>query len=49
MPGMEAEISEDGSVESDEGGNHPQAEESGENASAEDCVGNSDIVNNLFR
>lgn len=49
MPSVEADVTGDSSVESDSGGDSPQDEESVEDASAEDCVGDNDIVDNLFR
>lgn len=49
MPSVEADVSEDGAVESDSGGDNPQEEESVEDASTEDSVGDNDIVDNLLR
>lgn len=49
MPSVEADVSEDRSVESDSGEDNPQNEESVEDASTEDVVGDNDIVDNLFR
>lgn len=49
MPSVEADVSGGSSVESDSDGGNPQDEESVEDASTEDCVGDNDIVDNLFR
>ena len=49
MPSVEADVTGDSSVESDSGGDNPQDEESVEDASAEDCVGDNDIVDNAFQ
>lgn len=49
MPSVEADVTGDSSVESDSGGDNLQDEESVEDASTEDCVGDNDIVDNLFR
>lgn len=49
MPSVEADVTGDSSVESDSGGDNPQDEESVEDASAEDCVGDNDIVDNPFQ
>lgn len=49
MPCVEADVSENSSVESDTDGDNPQDEVCVENVSTEDCVGDNDIVNNLFR
>lgn len=42
MPSVEADVTGDSSVESDSGGDNPQDEESFEDASAEDCVGDNE-------
>lgn len=49
MPSVEADVSQDSSVESDSGGDNPQDEESVEDASTDDCVGDNDIEDILFR
>lgn len=49
MPSVEADVSEDGAVESDSGGDNPQDDESVEDASTEDYVGDKDIVEYSFQ
>lgn len=43
MPSVEADVSQDSSVESDSGGDNPQGEENVGDASTDDCVGDNDM------